>query len=331
MIISSHLILRLLNWNIQDCFVEFFSEIKKRGILIIIGFVIFYVAFAIFYDARQFAEGVAKINYYLVIPILLSFTAGLLLKSMRQFLFLKHVKITIPIKQNIIIYVSGLSMLFTPGGLGEMIKSHFLKKKYNQPVSKTLPIVLVERYHDALAILSLLIIFSLATNSSFLVIPIVIISILLVVSIILVRRKQVMNSFQKLIQKIKILKTFENHSVDFSETLSSFSAKKIFFSGWAVGVAAWSFDSLGIYLCFQAFDLDFDFLISAVIGLSSILFGAMSLIPGGVGVTEISFVALLSAQRIDSSISSTLALFLRLLSIWYATLLGIIATRFALK
>jgi len=273
--------------------VEFFSEIKKRAILIIIGFAIFYVVFAIFYDARQFTEGTAKINYYYVIPILLSFTAGLLIKSMRQFLFLKHLEITIPIKQNIIVYFAGLSMLFTPGGLGEMIKSHFLKKKYNAPVAKTLPVVLVERYHDALAILSLIIIFSVATNSSFLVIPIVIIAILLGAAIVLVKKRAVINSFQKLIQKVKILKTFENHSVDFTESLSSFSSRKVFFSGWAVGVAAWSFDALGIYLCFLAFDFDFDFLISAVIGLSSILFGAMSLIPGGVGVTEISFVELL--------------------------------------
>ena len=310
---------------------EFFSEIKKRAILIIIGFAIFYVAFAIFFDARQFTEGTAKINYYYVIPILLSFIAGLLIKSMRQFLFLKHLEITIPIKQNIIVYFAGLSMLFTPGGLGEMIKSHFLKKKYNAPVAKTLSVVLVERYHDALAILSLIIIFSVATNSSFLVIPIVIIAILLGAAIVLVKKRAIMNSFQKLIQKVKILKTFEDHSVDFTESLSSFSARKVFFSGWAIGVAAWSFDALGIYLCFLAFDFDFDFLISAVIGLSSILLGAMSLIPGGVGVTEISFVELLSARGVDSSLSSTLALFFRLLSIWFATLIGIIATRFALK
>ncbi len=310
---------------------EFFSKIKKRAILIIIGFAIFYVAFAIFYDARQFTEGIVKINYYYVIPILLSFTAGLLIKSMRQFLFLKHLEITIPIKQNIIVYFAGLSMLFTPGGLGEMIKSHFLKKKFNAPVAKTLPVVLVERYHDALAILSLIIIFSVATNSSFLVIPIVIIAILLGAAIVLVKKRAVMNSFQKLIQKVKILKSFENHSVDFTESLSSFSARKVFFSGWAVGVAAWSFDALGIYLCFLAFDFDFDFLISAVMGLSSVLFGSMSLIPGGVGVTEISFVEQLSARGVDSSLSSTLALFFRLLSIWFATLIGIIATRFALK
>jgi len=310
---------------------NFFSEIKKRPIVIIIGVLIFYVAFAIFYDASLFLEGAAKIDYYLVIPILMIFTAGLLMKSMRQFLFLKHLGISIPIKQNIIIYFSGLSMLFTPGGFGEIIKSHFLKKKYNQPVSKTIPVVLVERYHDALAILSLVFIFSVITNTSFLIIPIFIITIILVVSIIMVKKKEVLSSFQKITSKIKIFQNFENQSQDFNDSLRSFSSPKIFFSGWLLGVTAWSIDAFGIFLCFKAFGLDLDFFTTTIVGMSSILFGALTLIPGGIGVTEVSFVQLLSDRGVDSSLSSTLALFFRLLSIWFATLVGIISTRFAMK
>jgi len=98
-----------------------------------------------------------------------------------------------------------------------------------------------------------------------------------------------------------------------------------------VGMAAWSFDALGIYLCFQAFELDFDFFTTSVIGLASILFGALTLVPGGVGVTEVSFVALLSTYGVESSISSSLALFFRLQSIWFVTCIGIVATKFALS
>jgi len=294
-------------------------------------FAIFYVAFAVYYDANQFIESFNKINSYFVIPILLSFTAGLLVKSLRQMLFLRHLGIKIPLRQNIIIYFAGLSMLFTPAGLGEMIKSHFLLKKYEQPVSKTMPLVIVERYHDALAIVSIIIIFSIITGITFLTIPILIIGSLLVVSLIVVRSRKLFPMFQKVIRKVKLLQNLENHSIEFNKSLVSFTSKKVFFSGWLVGIAAWSFDGLGIYLCFQAFELDFDFLITTVIGLASILFGALTLIPGGVGVTEVSFVKLLSLYEIESSISSSLALFFRLQSIWFATCVGIVATKFALS
>jgi len=294
-------------------------------------FVIFYVAFAIFYDANQFIESLGKVNLYFIIPILVCFTTAILIKSLRQLLFLRHLGIKIPIKQNTIIYLAGLSMLITPAGLGEMIKSHFLLKKYNQPVSKTLPLVLVERYHDALAILSILFIFSIITGTTFLTIPILIIGTLLLVSLIVIRSRKLFPNFQKIIRKVRMFQNLEDHSVEFNKSLVSFTSKKIFFSGWVVGMVAWSFDGLGIYLCFQAFELDFDFFTTTVIGLASILFGALTLIPGGVGVTEVSFVALLSTYGIESSVGSALALFFRLLSIWYVTCIGIVATKFALS
>ena len=294
-------------------------------------FVIFYVIFAIYYDANQFLESLDKINPYFIIPILFCFTTAILIKSLRQMLLLRHLGIKIPLKQNTIIYLAGLSMLITPAGLGEMIKSHFLLKKYNQPVSKTIPLVLVERYHDALAILSILIIFSIITGTTFLTIPLLIIGILLLVSLIVIKSRKLFPMFQKVIRKVKIFQALENHSIEFNKSLVSFTSKKIFFSGWVVGMVAWSFDGLGIFLCFQAFELDFDFFISALLGLASILIGALTLIPGGVGVTEVSFVQLLSLYGIESSIASALVLFFRLLSIWYVTCIGIVATKFALS
>jgi len=310
---------------------NFFSEMKKKAIIIVIIFVIFYVIFVIYYDANQFVESLDKINSFFIIPILLSFTTALLIKSLRQMLFLRHLGIRIPFKQNTIIYLAGLSMLITPAGLGGMIKSHFLLKKYNQPISKTIPLVIVERYHDVLTVLCIIIIFSIIAGITFLTIPILIIGTLLFLSLIVVRKRKMFQVFQKITHKVKVFQTLENQSIEFNESLVSFSSKKILFSGWLIGMAASLFDALGIFLCFQAFGLDFDFFISAVLGLSSILFGALTFIPGGVGVTEVSFVELLSIYGIESSVSSALALFLRLLSIWFATCIGIVTLKFALS
>ncbi len=310
---------------------NFLSVVRKRAILILIFIIIFYVAFAIFYDASQFFANVEKINYFFIPLILLAFTASIMIKSLRQFLFLRHIGINIPLKQNITLFFSGLSMLFTPAGMGEMIKSHFLAKRYDYPVPKTIPIVLVERYHDALALFSLIAIFAIIISADFLFFPLLVIGILLLVSLIIVRRKRTLEIILNQISRISFLKKIGDKSSEFNESLVSFSSKKILISGWVFSLAAWSLDAFGIYLCFQAFELDFNFLLTTVIGFSSILFGAISLIPGGIGITEVSFVALLSLYDVDSSLSSSLALFFRLLSIWYATCLGIIAMRFILK
>ena len=90
---------------------------------------------------------------------------------------------------------------------------------------------------------------------------------------------------------------------------------------------AWFFEAVAIFLCFEALNLKFSFGFTAAFGFSSIIFGAISLLPAGIGVTEVGFLHLLSYYRIEFSTSTALILLIRLSSLWYSTFIGIVATR----
>ena len=96
-------------------------------------------------------------------------------------------------------------------------------------------------------------------------------------------------------------------------------------------MVAWFFEAIGIFLCFQAFSLSVSFSVTSAFGFFSTLFGAISFIPGGAGVTEFIFVRLLSSYGIDLSVATALVIFYRICSLWYSTAIGIISTRFVLK
>lgn len=310
---------------------NFLSILNKKGIIVIIIFLIFYVSIAIYVDIKDLVEHIKEINLIYVIPILLIFTLSLLIKSFRQLYYLKKINVRIPFKTNILIYFAGLSLVITPGGSGEIIKSHFLKKKYGTSISKTLPIVLIERYQDILAIFTVIVLFSVFTNNTDLIIPILIIGIALLVVTLIGKNRSVLEKFQKKIGKIKFLKFFKDSSTEFNDSIGSFSSNKSLFYGWLISLVAWLLDGVGIYLSLQAFNLNLNFITSTLIGFSSILFGAISLIPGGVGVTEVSMVQMLNSQGIDIALATAVTIFWRLASIWYSTCIGIIATNFVLK
>jgi len=176
---------------------NFLSILNKKGIIVIIIFLIFYVSIAIYVDINDLVEHIKEINLIYVIPILLIFTLSLLIKSLRQFFYLKKINVRIPFKTNILIYFAGLSLVITPGGSGEIIKSHFFKKKYGTSISKTLPIVLIERYQDIVAIFTVIVLFSVFTNNTDLIIPILIIGIALVVVTLIGKNRSVLEKFQK--------------------------------------------------------------------------------------------------------------------------------------
>jgi|TARA_B110000495_G_C23020417_1_gene605265 uncharacterized protein (TIRG00374 family) len=270
-----------------------------------------------------------KIEY--IFFIFLAFSLSIFVKSLRQYFFLKQISIKISFKENIIIYLAGLSMIISPGGMGEIIKSHFLRENHNISISKTSPIVLIERYHDALAIFSILVVFQLIKNIEILTIPIYLVGIVLISCLILVKNRKILDKITSKLTKIRFLKKFKNNSKEFNETVFSLSSKKSIFYGWTLSLVAWFFDAVGIFLCFVAFGIEFDFILSTIIGFSSIFFGAISFLPAGIGVTEISFVHLLLPYGIELSVATALVIFIRLCSIWYATLIGIIAVKFAFK
>ena len=101
--------------------------------------------------------------------------------------------------------------------------------------------------------------------------------------------------------------------------------------GWLISIAAWGLDSLAVYIGFLAFNVDLGYLLTSQIYLTSLGYGILSLLPGGIGVTEGVFDYLLVNQGLDLSIASSLVIFTRLITLWFATIIGLIFTRFALK
>jgi uncharacterized protein (TIRG00374 family) len=96
-------------------------------------------------------------------------------------------------------------------------------------------------------------------------------------------------------------------------------------------MVSWIFEAIGVYLCFEALNLDFGFDLTSTFFSSSIIFGAISLLPAGIGVTEVSFVHLLSSYGVGLSTSTALILLIRLSSLWFSTFIGIIATRLVIR
>ena len=141
-------------------------------------------------------------------------------------------------------------MLITPGGIGELIKSHFLKQNHGESISKTSPIVLAERYHDFLAIFSILLVFYMVSKISLLTIPIIVIGIFLLFTMLIIKNNKAFQIILDKFSKVKFLKIVEKNSGEFNNSLFSLCENKIMLKTWITSVTAWLFDAFAIFLCF---------------------------------------------------------------------------------
>ena len=295
------------------------------------GILIFYVIFIAYSDFEEFSINISQFDFS-YLPIILAFVfLGIMIKSLRQQLLYKQIEVCISFKTGILLFISGLSMEATPGGSGELIKSYYLKKKFGYPLAKTFPTVIMERLLDLTGIAGILLIVGLLLdNYSIISLMLILLSTL---SLIFAsgKKKKLFNFLLSIIEKIPILKKQASSFSESYQVFGELTSGKIMTKTLGLSFFVWMTDAIMIYFIFMGFNLNFDIIFSTFSMYSSLLLGVLTMIPAGIGVTEVSFVEILRGEGVDTATSTSLVILFRLVTIWFLTVLGFCATRYFLK
>lgn len=117
------------------------NKILIRSVLIIIFLmIIFYSLISIYSGIDDISENFKSMNFLYVMPIIVVVLTSILFRSWIQKLLLEQIEVKLPLKDNFLLFLSGLALIISPGGTGQVIKSYFLKEKYNISISKSIPV-----------------------------------------------------------------------------------------------------------------------------------------------------------------------------------------------
>jgi len=94
---------------------------------------------------------------------------------------------------------------------------------------------------------------------------------------------------------------------------------------------SWGFECLGYYLILINFDADFGLFWASFSYSFSTIVGAISMLPGGLGLTEGSLTYLLMEKGISADISVATTFIVRAVTLWFAVLVGIVSLSFYQK
>ena len=261
------------------------------------------------------------------LPIILSLvTVGWCVLFLRWTILLKNSAISIPHKQSFLIYIASFSMSATPGQLGELIKSQLLKNKFDVPLTKTAPLVIIERLSDLTGAIIVSIIGFWLLNINIYV-PIIA-SIVLGLIFLLLKSKKMFNKSIGLIKKVKFASKLADPIAESFDTIQMSLNKKTLVISITLSVCFWLLIGTSSYFVLRAVGIDNLEIIGAVsIYSSSIIIGAASFIPGGVGVAEGSIAGLLNLSGINLSVAFALGILIRIFTLWYGVVAGFVALK----
>ncbi len=301
----------------------------SKLIIIILIIAVFNIGFIIISDVERVLESILNFKIEFLFPIFGFILLGALVKGVRQQFLLNTAGIKIPITKSILLHCAGSSLTLTPGGSGEFIKTYYLKKKFGYNISKSLPVFIVEKFYDFLSIsIIIILLFFLLQISEIIIIIFIIILIGIILSV--TTSKSFFKLSSKIFTKIPLFKKHITSLEDFQNSIKNIIKEKILVK-ISLSIFSLILYSIGIYLVFVGFNLDLDILFTTFVTFTSILFGYITFLPGGIGVTEISVVGFLTNEGINLSLATSIMLLLRLTGWWFLTIIGIISTKLFFK
>lgn len=227
-----------------------------------------------------------------------------------------------------LLFGSGMVMAVTPGKVGEVFKSYLLKRINGTPVSASAPIVLAERLTDGLGMLLLM---AVGLNLYPSARPLFwILLIAGVAGIGALQYRPFALWMLARMERLPVLKRFAPQARQFYESSFALLSWRLLLVSTVLSIVSWGGECVAFYYVLTGFGSVPGFellLIATFIFAASTLFGLVSFLPGGLGVSEASSAALLVVlvAGMSSSAATAATIMIRFCTLWFGVLLGVLS------
>ncbi len=301
---------------------DFLSRYKRpllTGFILGIAVIVLLLGIA---DFQGVAAVFSRIDLKLLPVILLLAPLNYLFRYVKWNYYLKIAGLEPDPRMNRYIFMSGLSMTITPGKVGELLKCYLLKEHMGAPVSKTSSIVMAERVTDALSMVVLASLGFLAYPYGKVVVPIS--AGILFTVILVLHSDRLFKGITARLANVNWLDKALSFLRDFQRSAKMlFSTRSLLFAV-GIGVVSWGFEGFVVYFAVKALGGEISILGSFFVVAFSSLLGALSFLPGGLGVAEGSIMAILLLTGIGKEMAAATTVITRFSTLWLGVGVGIV-------
>lgn len=298
------------------------GRLGRNFLLALVLGVAVYLVLAILTGFEDLREALGQFQWPLIPLILGLVFISYVGRFFRWLYYLRVLGVPVPLKENAAIFAGGLSMTISPGKLGEVLKSVFIRQVSGTPVARTAPTVIAERVTDGTG----MILWGLLGALAFSFGPGLLLGFLAftVFAIAVLRSKKLSLLAERVLSKVPLLKRFAPYLGDFHGASSDLLGMRALSVGTAVSFVSWGFEIAAVYLCAVGIGAESPFLMVVFIFAVSSIVGVASMLPGGIGPAEAGLVGqFIALAGLSSGLAAALTLVIRLSTLWFALALGI--------
>jgi uncharacterized membrane protein YbhN (UPF0104 family) len=282
-----------------------------------------YVGFAIYGDYERVASAFAGFSWALAPALLALAFLNYVARYGKWEYYLRTLGVRLNPRDSFSIFLSGLVMSVSPGKMGEVVKSYLVKKVNGTPIRKTAPIIFAERFTDflALALVSLVGAFAFGWGRQ----VAVIVMIGFLVAVVVVSTPRLAKPLIGLTLKLPVVGKYGAQIDALYENSRELLRLPHLSTMTLLSVVSWSFECVAYFLALRGFGFEADFFWTTFSYSFAIVLGAVSMLPGGLGVTEGSLTFLAVRNGCDPNVAVAATFLIRAATLWFSVVVGVVA------
>jgi uncharacterized protein (TIRG00374 family) len=299
------------------------EKIRKKILISLILAGVIYLVFTIYADYRNVILAFSRFSWILLPVVLMLSMMNYLTRFLKWDYYLNLLEVKIKKADSFAIFMSGLIMSITPGKFGELLKSYLVKEVSGVPISKTAPIIFVERITDFLSLLIIAVAGAYVFNYGGLVV--VAVSAFFAFIVIVILNRKLALSILSFVERSSFLKKHISKLHNAYESSYTMLKPAPLFLMTILSLISWGFECLGYYLIIINFHIELNILWASFIYAFSTIVGAISMMPGGLGITEGSLTYLVINKGYSKDVAFASTFIIRVVTLWFAVFVGILS------
>jgi uncharacterized protein (TIRG00374 family) len=235
--------------------------------------------------------------------------------------FLGKLGVFIPERENLIIFVAGLSMTLTPGKAGELLKCYLLREGWNIPVTTTAPVVVAERLTDGISMILLASVGAVYYSYGGAVLAATTGAVGLFV--LLLQNPGLTLGLLQRVERIPLVGRLVPPLAEIQACFHRLLKPQSLLVAVLLGLISWAFEGLVLYLGVLALGARLSLLQALFIVSFSAIVGALSFLPGGLVAVEGTILGLLYLAGLNPAVAGAATIITRFSTLWLGVALGV--------
>ncbi len=303
-----------------------FAQLRGKIIVSALLGLLVIVVLGVVSDVREVGQSFQSFDWA-VLPAVLGFTLlNYALRWLKWDYYLRRMDMGDGVSRydSALLFTSGMVMAVTPGKVGEVLKSYLLRRINGTPVSASAPIVLAERLTDGLAMLLLMglgLTLYPAARPAFAALVV-----LSIVGIVVLQFRPLCERIIALIARLPLGARLAPRLLMVYNSTTRLLSWRLLLVSTLISLVSWFGECVALYYVLLGLGLPADerlVLVATFVFAASTLFGLVSFLPGGLGVSEASSTGLLVALApMASGPATTATIIIRFCTLWFGVTLG---------